>query len=90
MIWKKLKEELKSSRYEHTPSVLFTCMMPVMRYDYPLDKVELVGLFHDCTERYDDQMILELYGKHGIEMTLAERLAPPVLRARYGAWMAEY
>lgn len=90
MIRKKLKEELKPSRYEHTLSVSFTCMALAMRYGYPLDKAELAGLLHDCAKRYDDQTILELCEKHGIEVTPAERLALPVLHAKYGAWMAEH
>lgn len=89
MIRKKLKEKLKPSRYEHTLSVSFTCMALAMRYGYPLDKAELAGLLHDCAKRYDDQTILELCEKHGIEVTSAERLALPVLHAKYGAWMAE-
>lgn len=90
MIRKKLKEKLKPSRYEHTLSVSFTCMALAMRYGYPLDKAELAGLLHDCAKRYDDQTILELCEKHGIEVTPAERLALPVLHAKYGAWMAEH
>lgn len=90
MIRKKLKEKLKPSRYEHTLSVSFTCMALAMRYGYPLDKAELAGLLHDCAKRYDDLTILEHCEKHGIEVTPAERLALPVLHAKYGAWMAEH
>lgn len=84
---KDLKKKLNPIRYEHSLSVSYTCISLAMKYDYPLDRAELAGLLHDCAKRYDDAAILEHCIKHQIPVTEAERKAPAVLHAKYGAWM---
>jgi len=61
-----------------------------MRYDYDLDKAELAGLLHDCAKRYQDNFLIEKCRQHGVELTADELLAPTVIHAKYGAWMAKH
>ena len=82
---KKLTAKLNPSRYEHSLSVSFTCACLAMRYEYPMDKAELAGLMHDCAKGYTDKEILNFCEKHKIPVTEAERTAPAVLHAKYGA-----
>jgi len=86
---KKLKSKLNDSRYEHSLSVSFTCVCLAMRYGYPLHKAEAAGLIHDCAKCYDDGKIIKLCSKHHIPVSEAERKAPAVLHAKYGAWLAK-
>lgn len=86
---KKLKAKLSPARYEHSLSVSFTCLCLAMRYEYPLDKAELAGLLHDCAKCYTDKEISNYCNKHRIPVTDAERMAPAVLHAKYGAWLAK-
>lgn len=87
---KELKKKLHPQRYEHSLSVSFTCISLAMKYGYSLDRAELAGLLHDCAKRYDDETILKLCEKHQVQVTEAEIMAPAVLHAKYGAWMAEH
>ena len=61
-----------------------------MRYDYDLDKAELAGLLHDCAKRYKNDILIEKCRQHGVELTEDELLAPVVIHAKYGAWMAKH
>lgn len=85
-----LKKKLNPMRFEHSLSVSYTCISLAMKYGYPLDHAELAGLLHDCAKRYTDAVILEHCAKHQITVTEAERKAPAVLHAKYGAWMARH
>lgn len=85
----KLKRKLSKSRYEHSLSVSYTCVCLAMRYEYPLDRAELAGLMHDCAKCYDDDEIIKRCEKHNITVTREEKLAPAVLHAKYGAWLAK-
>ena len=84
----KLKRKLNKSRYEHSLSVSYTCVCLAMRYEYPLDKAELAGLMHDCAKCYEDEEIIRRCEKHNIAITEEEKMAPAVLHAKYGAWLA--
>lgn len=85
---KKLRTKLSESRYEHSLSVSFTCVCLAMKYEYPLERAELAGLMHDCAKCYDDETIIKHCEKHHIPISDAERNAPAVLHAKYGAWLA--
>lgn len=89
LLRKNLKRRLAPMRYEHSLSVSFTSIALAMRYGCSLEKAELAGLLHDCGKRYSDEIILKKCLKHGIEVTDDERLAPSVLHAKYGAWLAQ-
>lgn len=85
----KLKRKLNKSRYEHSLSVSFTCVCLAMRYGYPLDTAELAGLMHDCAKCYDDEEIIRKCEKHKIPVSNEEKMAPAVLHAKYGVWLAK-
>ncbi len=84
----RLKETLKPSRYEHTLGVTYTAVCLAMRYGYDLGKAETAGLLHDCAKCFDNQTILARCDELGIPVTDDERLAPGVLHAKLGAYMA--
>lgn len=85
-----LKNKLNPVRYEHTLGVSFTCMALAMCYHYDLEKAELAGLLHDCAKRYDNDSIVKKCIKHGVQLTESELMAPSVIHAKLGAWMAEH
>lgn len=87
---KQLQSKLDPMRYEHSVSVSYTCIALAMRYGYDLEKAELAGLMHDCAKRFSDNVLITKCEKHGIALTEAERNAPAVIHAKYGAWMAEH
>lgn len=86
----KLIRKLSPARYEHSLSVSFICTALAMRYDYDLNKAELAGLLHDCAKCYQDELLVEKCRRRGVELTADELLAPAVIHAKYGAWMAEH
>lgn len=85
-----LKSKLNPMRYEHSLSVSFTCIALAMKYGYDLDKAELAGILHDCAKRYDDETIIKKCKKNGIALTEGELMAPSIIHAKLGAWMAEH
>lgn len=89
-IRKHLKKKLSPSRYEHTLGVSYTCIALAMRYGCDLEQAEMAGLLHDCAKRYDDTAIIEKCDRLEIPLTEGERMAPPVVHAKLGAWMAEH
>lgn len=89
-IQKDLKEKLKKSRYEHTLGVMYTCCALAMRYNYPLTEARFAGLLHDCAKHLTDEEQLAFCKKHHLEVTDAEALAPYLLHAKIGAYIAEH
>ena len=89
-IREQLRSKLHPMRYEHTLSVSFTCMALAMRYGCDLERAEMAGLLHDCAKRYDDAVIIKKCEKKGVELTESERMAPSVIHAKLGAYLAEH
>lgn len=87
---KRLKSKLAPMRYEHSLSVSYTSMCLAMYYGYDISKAEIAGLLHDCGKRFSDDIILKKCLQHKIPLTEEQRLAPAVLHANYGAWLAEH
>ena len=87
---KRMKRKLDPMRYEHTLSVSFTCMALAMRYGYDLEKAELAGLLHDCAKHFTDEELILRCEKHGVLLDPADRMAPAVIHAKYGAWLAAH
>lgn len=87
-IRKKLKSSLDLRRFEHSLSVSYICIALAMRYGYNLEKAELAGLLHDCAKQYDDTVILNKCAKYNISITESEKMAPGILHAKLGAFMA--
>lgn len=89
-IRKQLQSKLSPARYEHTISVSYTCIALAMKYGCDLEQAELAGLLHDCAKRYSDAEIIKKCEKKGLELTESERLAPAVIHAKLGAYLAEH
>jgi len=87
---RQLKETLHPARFEHSISVSFICMALAMHYDADLEQAEIAGLLHDCAKFYEDRKLIELCEEKGILLTEDQLLAPAVIHAVYGAWMAEH
>lgn len=87
---KRLKSRLDPMRYEHSLSVSYICIALAMCYGCDIGKAELAGLLHDCAKRYTDNELIARCEKHKIPLTAAERRAPAVIHAKYGAWMAKH
>ena len=84
-----LELKLNPARYEHSLSVSFICIALAMKYQYDLEKAEMAGLLHDCAKQYDNQTIIEICNKQGIELTKGELKAPAIIHAKLGAYMAQ-
>lgn len=89
-IRKKLNKKLSDARFEHSLSVSFMAMALAMRYGCSLEQAELAGILHDCAKRYPDREIVQLCERNGLQVTEDEQMAPMVLHAKYGAWMAQH
>lgn len=85
-----LELKLNPARYEHSLSVSFICIALAMKYQYDLEKAEMAGLLHDCAKQYDNQTIIEICNKHGIELTKGELKAPAIIHAKLGAYLAQH
>ena len=87
-IRERLKQVLKPSRYEHTLGVCYTAVCLAMRYAADIQKAETAGLLHDCAKYVDNAVIAAECDKRGIPLTDSERMAPAIIHARLGAYMA--
>ena len=85
-----LKATLKPHRYDHTLSVAVLARQLAVSAGVDPEKAYLAGLLHDCAKSYTDDELLKLCQLRGLPITEAEKKAPYLLHARYGAWMAEY
>lgn len=89
-IRKHLKLKLSPARYEHTLGVAFTCAALAMKYHYDIEKAELAGILHDCAKRYGSEAIIKKCARCEISLSEGELMAPAIIHARLGAWMAEH
>lgn len=62
----KLKEELGTSRYNHTIRVRDTAVILAKRTDCDINKAMLAGLLHDCAKYYDKDYLLKRAFEFGI------------------------
>lgn len=85
----RLAKELSPQRYEHTLGVADTARRLAGIYGADAKKAYLIGLLHDCAKMYSDEELLALCEEKGLEITEAEKKAPYLLHAKYGAWLAE-
>ncbi len=87
-IKKKLKNELKPSRYEHTIGVAYTAMALAMRYGISLHDAEIAGLLHDCAKCMSDEKLIKIcHGSH-VALTETELNNPSLIHAKAGAVVA--
>ena len=59
-IKKKLQENLKPSRYEHSIGVMETAVKMAKRFGADEEKAQLAGLLHDCAKYISEQQGYEL------------------------------
>lgn len=88
-IKEKLKNELKSSRYEHTIGVAYTAMALAMRYGVSLQDAELAGLLHDCAKCMSDEKLYNIIAKHKVKLTETELNNTSLLHSKAGAIVAK-
>ena len=89
-IQKKLKKELKPSRYKHTMGVVETAGKLAEIHSYDVGKARLAALLHDCAKEIPDEQKFSMCREYGVSVTDAERANPPLLHAKCGALVAEY
>lgn len=88
-IRKMVKSVLDPMRFEHTLGVSYTaaCLGMVWGVD-PL-KCELAGLLHDCAKCYSHEEQIRGCNDNLIALTDEELLAPQIIHAKYGSFLAE-
>ncbi|MDO4942764.1 MAG: bis(5'-nucleosyl)-tetraphosphatase (symmetrical) YqeK [Lachnospiraceae bacterium] len=86
---KRLKSDLKPSRYEHTLGVEYTSACLAMRYGYDVEKADLAGLLHDCAKHLSDKEKFALCKRKKIKISSAEKKNPGLLHAKLGAVLAK-
>lgn len=89
-IQKKLKKELKPSRYKHTMGVVETAGKLAEIHGYDVEKARLAALLHDCAKGIPDEQKFSMCREYCVSVTDAERANPPLLHAKCGALVAEY
>lgn len=88
-IKKRLKAELKASRYKHTIGVAYTAMALAMRYEVSIKDAELAGLLHDCAKCMSDEELLKICNDYNISLSEAELLNLSLLHAKAGVVIAK-
>jgi len=83
-----MKEVQSGKRYEHTLGVEYTAAALAMRYECDIEKARVAGVLHDCAKCLEDEKILSLCKKNGIQMSELERRNPYLLHAKLGAYLA--
>ena len=86
---KKVKAELKDSRYRHTVSVAHCAAALSMVHGAPLFKALAAGLLHDCAKCYTDDELLSKCRKKGLPVREIEEVNPSLLHSKYGAYLAK-
>lgn len=86
----KLSNVLGRHRFEHTLSVAELSRHLAAIHGVSAEKAYLAGLLHDCAKYMTDEEYLLKCEEKGIEIRDAERKAPHLLHAKYGAWLAEH
>ncbi len=88
-IEKELKKQLKPSRYTHTLGVCYTACALAMRWGVSVDKCRIAGLLHDCAKYMSKEELFDYASAHDITLSEAEKIAPQLIHAKVGAFMAK-
>lgn len=80
-IKKKLSENLKESRYDHTVGVAYTAAAMAMAFGADIQKAFMAGMLHDCAKGYPLERQKELCGIYGIPLTKERRESPQLLHS---------
>lgn len=87
-IKKKLSENLKESRYDHTLGVAYTASAMAMAFGEDMKKAFMAGLLHDCAKGYPLERQIELCKKYGIILTKERRESPQLLHSALAPYIA--
>lgn len=89
-IQKSLEEEMDAYRFQHTLGVMMISAALAMAHgmkDY--QKAQMAGLLHDCAKHISPTEQLKLCRKYSIFVSETEELAPYLLHAKLGAYLAK-
>lgn len=85
---KKLKKHLDKERYLHTQGVMYTAAALAMAHGCNMEKAQIAGLLHDCAKCIPNEKKLGMCRKKRIEITEIEEMAPFLLHAKLGEYIA--
>lgn len=85
----KLKEDLTTSRYNHSIGVAYTAISLSMRYNYNYKKAEVAGLLHDCGKCINNKDKITICKENNIEIREIEMANPELLHAKLGSYLAQ-
>lgn len=83
-----LKENLKSSRVEHSLSVRDTAVKLAKIYGADIEKAKVAGLIHDCAKYMDLKEMLNIIEKYGYTSIKGDIEIESILHAPVGAHIA--
>ena len=85
---KKLENELKPDRFDHTLGVAYTSASLAMVHGADVDKALIAGLLHDCAKCLPHDEQLKICEKNNIKLTDVERRNHSLLHAKAGIYIA--
>lgn len=83
-----LKNNLRYKRYEHSLSVKHTAVRLAEAYNVDIEKAKIAGLVHDCAKNMNDEQILSIALKHGININEVCKESPQLVHGAVGAILA--
>lgn len=83
-----LRSLLKKSRFEHTLGVANTAKTMAEAFGENPNRAYLAGILHDCAKNIEDEKLLEICQKNGIEISIYEKTSPYLLHGKVGAFIA--
>lgn len=84
-----MRKKLSSKRYLHSVGVAHMAASLAMQNGYEPNAYLIAGILHDCAKEYTDDELNTRCSKLGDFIFQDEFLAPGVLHAPYGAFLAE-
>ncbi len=86
---KRLKNELKPSRYRHTIGVAEEAFRMACIFGEDAHKAYVAGLLHDCAKNFDRDKAFELCEKYRVELDDVLKKQPDLIHSFLGAAVAE-
>lgn len=86
---KKLQSVLKEGRFLHTQGVRYTAAALAMCHGEDVMSAQLAGLLHDCAKGFSEKELLQICKEKKIKVSESERMAPYLLHAKVGAYLAK-
>ena len=86
---RKLRSNIKKSRYIHTQGVIAAARHLAQIHHYNEEKAAIAALLHDCAKYMPEEERVAYCESHDVEVNDAERVNLTLLHAKCGAIMAE-